>query len=317
MQKILIDSDTGVDDAMGILYALADPTAEIVGITTLVGNALVQHCTQNALRLVELMDAETPVVAGAATPLIEDPMPVPFIHGPEGHGGATLAPPTRTVQAGIAASYIADQVRRHGRDLTLVAVGPLTNIAMALKLHPDAFKHCGPLIWMGGAVERSGNDTATGEANSLRDPEAAEIVMRSGLDVTMVPLDVTDFVCLTDLELKALADSGTAAGRHLAEITPLYLDFYELKFNERRCAMHSALAIAIAIDPSLVTKSYRLPISVELHGMHTRGMTVVDRRTLRGPEETWRDTDDVPTRAVYGVDGDRFLSRFMKLLSNS
>ncbi len=304
MVPVLIDSDTGVDDALGLVHVLATYD-HIVGITTVWGNGTLADCTRHALIITEQLGSDVPVVPGAARPLVGDPYYVPHIHGQRATGGADLPDPTRRASNEPYLEFIRRLAHEYSGELVIAAVGPLTNLGLAFATYPELASHVRRVVWMGGAVERSGNDAPTGEANAIRDPEAAEIVMASGVEVWMLPLDVTDFVCLQRDELDRIAKVDTPGARHLAAVVPLYLDFYESVLGVPEAAMHSGLAMSIAIDPSLVTDLRRLEIHVELDGRRTRGMTVVDRRPIRGRPHTWREAD-VATHWIRSVDVGRY-----------
>jgi purine nucleosidase len=230
----------------------------------------------------------------------------------DGQGNLNLPPPALQPSRETASQQIVRLARERSGELTLVAVGPLTNVALALVHDPEIATLYKGVVLMGGAFLHPGNITATGEANIAHDPEAAQMVLTAGWPVTLVGLDVTLQVRLTEALLQQLDDSGTVAGRHLRRITRHYLDFYARRSGRRECAMHDALALAIAGDPSLALRAPTARVDVELTGAHTRGMTVADLRPVFGPGLP--PAEDANAQVVLEADGPRFLARFMELL---
>ncbi|WP_296071444.1 nucleoside hydrolase [uncultured Agrobacterium sp.] len=279
--KFLIDSDTGLDDAMGFVHAMLLPQVEIVGITSVFGNAEMIDCAYHALEIVDLMGRQIPVVPGAREPLVAGCGPAPQVHGAFGRGPLGKLDLHDRLGEGYAANFILDQIRAHGAGLTIVAMGRLTNIALAYKLDPELMRSVGAIYWMGGAIAVSGNTTPVAEANLDGDPEAARIICMSDLPLVILPLDVTMDARITADDVTAMGDVANPGVQHLTKILPYYLDFYESILGVRECAGHCGLLIAMAIDPSLILSSHRLPVAVETGGEFTRSMLVVDRRKLR------------------------------------
>jgi purine nucleosidase len=305
--KLLIDTDTGVDDAMGVVLALLDPRAEVVGLTTVFGNVGVERTTENTLKIAELLGrADIPVARGAAKGLLGTPGFVPFIHGDDGVGNAGFDPPELAPASQTAVALICELAAAHAEELIVVALGPLTNVALALAVDPDLARRLRSVVWMGGAVTVHGNVGPFTEADVGHDPEAAQMVLESGVELVMVGLDVTDRALLRAADLDVIAEADSAAARYLARITPFYMRFYSGRLGFDACAMHSALTVAVAIDPSLVTRRERLPLSIELTGASTRGMTVADRR----PGTSARPNADV----VLDCDLERFTAEFLELV---
>jgi purine nucleosidase len=311
--RVVLDCDTGVDDSMAIFYGLRSPEIELVAITSVWGNTHVETTTQNSLRLLEIMDRpRIPVAMGAGKPLLGPLPPVGMVHGLDGQGNTNLPPPALAPVPESAAELIVRLARAHPGELTLVAVGPLTNVGLALALDPGIAQLYKGVVLMGGAFLHPGNISRTGEANIVHDPEAAQMVLQAGWPVTLVGLDVTMSVRLTEPLLQRLDDSGTPAGRHLRRITHHYLNVFEQRSGRRECSMHDALALAIAGDPSLATQAPLVRVDVELTGTHTRGMTVADLRALVRPDLP--PAGDANARVVLAVDGQRFLAQFMERL---
>lgn len=310
MKRILIDSDTGLDDALGLVHGLPKHGDEIIGITTVFGNASVEDCTAHALELVELTGTDVPVVQGAPEPLISGCGPAPQVHGAHGRGPLPAAAPTRTAQPGYAAVHILEQAGKYGSDLVIVAMGRLTNVALAYRLDPTLMHSIGRIYWMGGAVSVSGNTSAVAEANVDGDPEAAAIICASELPLTILPLDVTMDVRFTEQDMRSLDRSNHPAITHLHAVIPYYLDFYESILGVREGSMHCGLLLGIALDPTLITEQHALSVGVETVGTLTRGMFVVDRREMRRINyKSAANTSKVSV--VYAVDAQRYKSTLM------
>jgi purine nucleosidase len=252
--RILFDTDPGIDDAMALLMLARDARAELVGISTVFGNAPVEVTTANALALCQRFGIDVPVARGAARPLVREPRHFPVhIHGQDGLGDVHPRPPhDRLPEPLDAARFIVDSARRHAGELTLVAVGPLTNLAMALALAPDLPRHVQRVVLMGGAFGtrgHGGNVTPVAEANVWCDPHAADAVFGAAWPVTVVGLDVTHQVVMRSGYLDALGDEGGAEGRYLRDITRPYERFYRQRTGDGIFA-HDASAVACALDAS-------------------------------------------------------------------
>lgn len=307
--RVVLDCDPGVDDAMAVLYGLAAPEIEIVAIGTVWGNVSVETTTQNALRLVEIGGQPgIPVAMGARKSLI-GPFPdfAGHIHGEDGAGNTYLPAPAGRATDETAAAQIVRLGRERPGDFTLVAVGPLTNLAIALGLDPGVAGCYREVVIMGGAFLVPGNIHPWGEANIANDPEAAQIVLDAGWPLTLVGLDVTEKTVVTETMLEELRDAGSAAGAHLHRISGVYLSAYEARYGKRETPMHDALALGIAADRSLVRHERRTRVDVELAGTHTRGMTVADLRA-------WADPALGNADVILEADGQGFVDRWMRVL---
>jgi purine nucleosidase len=311
--KVVLDCDTGVDDSMAIFYGLAASEIEIVAAGSVWGNTPADVTALNTIRLFEMTgNAHIPVAQGAGGPLIARDWPMGRVHGLDGQGNTNLPPPAGRPTGEHAARQIVRLAHERPGELVLVPTGPLTNVALALAEDPSIAQLYRGVVVMGGTFLHPGNITATGEANIVHDPEASQMVLAAGWPVTLVGLDVTMKVHLTEPLLEQLEASGTVAGRHLRAITRHYLDFYAGVHGRRECSMHDALALAIAAEPTLALRAPKVRVDVELHGAHTRGMTVADLRRLHRPD--LGPADDANATVVLEADGARFLSRFMELL---
>jgi len=298
---IILDCDPGHDDMVAILLALASPQLEVRGITTVGGNATLAHVTENALRTLALARRpDVPVAAGAAHPLIGPLHTAPHVHGESGLEGPALPPAASEPVAMDAAAFIADQLERSDRPLTLVPTGPQTNIGLLLRERPDLVDRIAHVCFMGGAAGE-GNITPSAEFNVWGDPEAADLTLRSGLPVTMIGLDVTHRAILWDAERQAMADAGGEASKLVAGLLGFYQGFHRRVYGWNGGPIHDAVAVAHLAHPGLVT-TVRANVVVEVTGEHTRGRTVVDLRHVT----------DRPPNADVGVDIDR--ERFVELL---
>lgn len=308
--RVVIDCDTGVDDTMAVFYGLLAPEVEVVGLTCVWGNISVDLTTKNTLRLLEMLDRpEIPVARGADKPLVYPKWPPPEqpIHGTDGQGNTNLPDPTLKAVDETAAQLIVRLAHEHPGQLTLVPTGPLTNVATAVLADPEISKLYKGVVLMGGAFTVRGNASRFGEANIWHDPEAAQVVFDAGWPVTAVGLDVTDSTMIPGSLLDDLRDSGTIAGKHLHAITQNYLDIYGARRGRRECAMHDALTLGIAADPSLVLESQKVRVDVELNGTYTRGMTVGDFRP-------WMEYPNANATVVLEVDRQRFIDRWSEVI---
>jgi inosine-uridine nucleoside N-ribohydrolase len=281
-RKILIDTDPGIDDAMAILMALGASSLEVIGLTTVYGNHQVGVTTTNALSILEWVDrGDVPVAQGAAAPLFRPRRRTPVeVHGEDGLGNVFLPAPKGRPIATQAADFIVEQIMAQPGEITLVAVGPLTNLALALQKEPQLSTAVKEVVIMGGAVESPGNVTALAEANIHADPEAAAIVFAADWPVTLVGLDVTTRAILSDDHLQQIVKVGNPAGILMGRIFPLYQqfhrDFYELNGETHT---HDPAAVAWLLDPTLFGTE-RCHLRVETGG-EADGRTVWDRQMMQ------------------------------------
>ena len=292
---ILLDCDPGHDDAIAILLALASPELELVGLTTVAGNQTLEKTTANALRVLEFAGrGEIPVAAGADRPLSRAPEVAADVHGETGLDGPDLPGPLGSAVAQDAVEFAAGEIRARAGRLTLVATGPLTNVAHLLELEPDARPE--RIVLMGGAIGE-GNRTPAAEFNIWCDPEAAARVFASGIDTTMVGLDVTHRAIMTSPFTEELRLAGRA-GRLTAELLDFYGRFHELRYPELGGSpLHDPVAVAHVLSPGLLDIR---PAQVEVDCSEdgSRGRTNVD----------WRRRGDSPPNAAValGIDADAF-----------
>jgi inosine-uridine nucleoside N-ribohydrolase len=304
-RKIIIDTDPGIDDAMAIHFALRSPELEVIGLTTIFGNVTTDLATTNALRLLEIAGRQDiPVARGADDPIaVPFGGAVPFVHGEDGQGNVFLPPPTTQAVTQTAAQFIIEQVMTQPGEVTLVPIGPLTNIALALRLEPRIAQHVRELVLMGGNALGPGNATPAAEANIHNDPEAADVVLGAPWQVTMVGLDVTNQVVMSDAQLTEYGRSSHPLARHIARIVPFYRDFYQARHGLNGICVHDSTAIAYLIEPTLFT-AQAWPVRVETASGISRGKTwpatgLLDRPSLR----PWQNRPRV--NVCVAVEGDK------------
>ncbi|GAB1456307.1 pyrimidine-specific ribonucleoside hydrolase RihA [Spirochaetota bacterium] len=272
-RTIIIDCDPGIDDALAILMALASPGLRVVGITSVGGNVGVKATSKNVLALASLAGHRIPVACGMDLALVADTRRAESVHGAEGLGGISLPEPAYEALPISAWDFIRDKAAEAQGELEIVAIGPLSNIAMALSAYPETRKSIKAIHLMGGSIG-FGNATPAAEFNIYADPHAAAAVFQSGIPITMFGLDVTNRASLSAADLEGLRATG---GRILSPCCAMldhYLAIYR-SFGRDTLALHDPLVVAWLLDPSLVTlKPYR--VDVETDGRYTMGKTIVD-----------------------------------------
>jgi inosine-uridine nucleoside N-ribohydrolase len=277
---LIIDSDPGLDDALAIGLALARPEIRVLAVTTVGGNADVRHCTENALRLLHAYGREdVPVAEGAAGPLVGRVVRATEVHGEGGIGDTQLEAATAAARPEGAVELIARILREASEPVAIAPIGPLTNIALLIRLYPDLAARIAHLSIMGGSIGE-GNTTASAEFNVYADPEAADIVFRSGVPITMMGLDVTHQALLDRRSVDALNALGTPSGRIAAELTAFALD-RNLEWSGRTTtAIHDAVAVAhLAIADLVDVAPYH--VAVDTTDGPARGRTVCDGLPFR------------------------------------
>jgi purine nucleosidase len=281
---LILDVDTGIDDALALLYAAASPEAELVGITTAAGNVEVEHVTRNTLAVLELAGrGEVEVAAGAAAPLCRVLTPTPETHGPEGIGRATVPPPAAAPSQRSAAQLIVEEARARPGEITLVALGPLTNVATAVLWEPELPRLLKRLVIMGGTFREAGNTTPVTEWNMTVDPEAAACVLRrfgrGGAPLPlMMGLDVTQKAAILPHHLASLRERAgdCALVRFVEDSLDFYFDFHERYDGFRGAHVHDPFVVGSVLDPALLSEHVQLAVSVELGGEQTAGQTFAD-----------------------------------------
>ena len=311
-RKMILDLDTGVDDALAIAYALADPEVDLIGIVSSYGNNLLDVCAENSLKLLELLGhTDIPVFKGlphSCTTEHFDVMQVSKdIHGDNGIGDVELPAPSRALEEQSGVDFYIEAAHKYGKDLIIIPTGPMTNLAAALKKDPEIADLIGNVTFMGGALTVEGNVTPVAEANINQDPKAADEVMKSNLPLTMVGLDVTLRTLLTKNETKQWRELGTASGKAFADITDFYIDaYYNLDIDKRGCALHDPLAVGVGIDPSFVSTISLFMKVVYQEGPYY-GRTIGDNAKLNDPNPN--------VKVAVNVDKERYLKAFMDHLN--
>ncbi|GAA1738619.1 nucleoside hydrolase [Isoptericola hypogeus] len=281
-RPLYLDCDTGIDDSLALGYLLASPEVDLVGIGSVSGNIDAAQGAVNTLDLLALAGRDdVPVAVGAAAPLV-GPFHggAPHVHGRNGVGDVVLPPSGRTPAPETAPELLLRLSHEHAGELRVVAVGPLTNLALALRADPTLPSRVRDVTIMGGAGLHPGNVSPVAEANIAGDPEAAAAVLGADWDVTLVPLDVTMVNVLEESDRKTLLESGTALAPWLGELLDLYFAFYVTTFGRRCSALHDPLAAAIAVGGVTPTVAPRVHVEVDVSQGPGRGQTLCDLRGL-------------------------------------
>ncbi|MBP5971453.1 nucleoside hydrolase [Brasilonema sp. CT11] len=318
---VIVDTDGGVDDALALIMALNSPQLDLKAVTVVAGNVNVDLATNNVLRVLSIVEPDTsPIVAkGCEKPLVRPPFNAAGIHGADGLGeldqfleaDGTPRYPKLTIEPSTenAIELLLKTAQHYGDSLIIIALGPLTNLATAIQKDSATMKKIGRIVIMGGAVTVPGNITAAAEFNFFVDPHAAQIVMESGIPLTLVALDVT---MKAPLGRQVVEDNlqrrPSKVTQFIADCTGMYMAFHRDNENFHGCYLHDPLAVAVAIDPSLVTTK-SLYMMVETEGRFTTGMSLADRR-----DRTNEKTNPPNVEACLEVDTERFLQLFNQLV---
>jgi purine nucleosidase/pyrimidine-specific ribonucleoside hydrolase len=298
---LIIDSDPGLDDALAIGLAVARPEVDLLAVTTVGGNADVRHCTANALRLLNLYGArDVPVAEGSAAALFGEIVRATEIHGEAGIGRTTLPASQVEARAEGAVELIAAILRSHPEPVVVAPIGPLTNIALLLRLHPELGHRIAHICLMGGSIGE-GNATVSAEFNIYADPEAAAIVFASGLPITMMGLDVTHQAVLRAPALDRFRSIGTASGAVAAELVDYALAREGQWYGTPRMSVHDAVAVAHLAIPDLVEIA-EYDVQVDTGQGPARGRTVCDGLPVRMARKGRTPNAQVGIR----IDRDRF-----------
>src|SRR3954471_18655051 len=277
---LAIDTDPGIDDALALLLALASPEVDLRLVTTVHGNVELARTTENALRVLHLAGrSDVPVAAGARSSLVHpQPERAGHVHGTTGLGGVELPPSPAAVDPRPAVVALADLLLTSAEPVTVVTIGPMTNLALLLGVFPEAAPRIGRLVVMAGSAARGGNVTAAAEFNAWADPEAASAVLRAGLPTVLVGLDVTVPTVLTEDGIARFAAAGPI-GAQAAAILQQYLDHARSSYGTSGVVVHDALALTEAIRPGFLG-TVRRNVVVDTGPGAGRGQTLVDRRTV-------------------------------------
>lgn len=275
-KRILFDTDPGIDDACAILLALASPELSVEGLSVVHGNCSLEQGTTNALSVLELANAtHIPVAKGCELPLVQPPLLAPETHGDSGLGYAKLPSPRARPIAQPAIDFLIERILAAPGEMTLLAIGPLTNVALAIRQEPRIVQALKEIIIMGGALRYEGNTTALAEFNTYVDPHAAHIVYHAGIPTTLVPLDVTYQCILTPGDVNRLLEVDSPITKFVADATRFYMEFHDEFQKIDGCVINDPLALALAFAPDLCI--YRdLPVDVDISGGISMGKTIAD-----------------------------------------
>jgi len=275
-QKVIFDTDLGIDDACAVLLALASPELSIEGLSIVHGNCALDQATTNALAVLELANAShIPVAKGCELPLVQSSFLAPETHGDTGLGYAKLPAPRAqpTVQHGC--DFLIEKIMSQPGEITLVAIGPLTNVALAIRQEPRLVHAVKEMIIMGGAIRHEGNTTALAEFNAYVDPHAAHMVFHSGMPMTLVPLDVTYQCILTAEDVLRMRQVDSPITKFVEDATRFYMEFHDEYQGIQGCVINDPLALALTFAPELCTYQ-ELPVDIDLSGGISLGKTIGD-----------------------------------------
>lgn len=302
--RVIIDTDPGIDDALAILLALASPELEVEALISVHGNTDVVQATSNALSVLALGGRpDVPVAVGADRPLVRPLLTARDTHGDTGMGYATLPSPGRSPVDRHAVDLLIDSVLARPGEITVVALGPLTNLALALRLRPEIAQVVPRLVVMGGAIRAGGNTTPLAEFNTYCDPHATHIVLGSGIPVTLVPLDATYQVIFTPRHLDALLRVDSPVTKFVADSTRYYMDYHRRYQSIDGCALNDPLALALTFAPDLVSIESH-PVDVDLSPGPSLGKTYADFYRI--------DRDQPIVDIALQVDTPAFLDLFIQ-----
>ncbi|MBO1306583.1 nucleoside hydrolase [Enterococcus sp. 669A] len=309
--KLILDLDTGIDDALALTYALGQPEAELIGVTTTFGNVTIDKAVKNTLDLLALLNREdVPVFRGSVFPWgsnsYQTTDDLHRVHGLNGIGNVVLLESSKAVQSQSAVDFLIESAENFGEDLTIVTAGPLTNLAEAIKKNSTAMSKVGRIVMMAGALTIPGNLSPFAEANVLNDPLAAKFVLESGISFTMIGLDVTLQTMIDQKDIKQWQTIPTNAAKAITEMTTYYYT-NEYSGEEFGGALHDPLAVAAAIDPAILTQVLPINLTVETTGPSI-GRTIGDLTGLNNP---------IKSAAVgLAVDSTAFLEDFFTITNN-
>jgi purine nucleosidase len=320
-RKIIIDTDPGADDAMAILLALNSPELDVKALTVVAGNVVVEQGLENALKLVSLGGrCDVCVARGAQQPLVQKLTTAEFFHGKNGLGDVELPAPACHADTRFAPNLIIEIVHQYPHEITLVPIGPLTNIALAVSKDPSIVPLVKEVVLMGGAIS-GGNATAAAEANIYNDPEAARVVFEASWPLTMVGLNVTEKTLFTRADLNQLAKTHGRENDFAVGVLKFMVDLAG-RLGADGIPMHDPLAVGAVIDRSLIT-TQDMRVEIETRGEHTRGETVAsrhnssDRKVLHGNRYIIDGIEKVRPNVHVAVESDarRFIQLFISRMA--
>lgn len=304
-RPIIVDTDPGHDDALALLMALAADSLDVTAVTVVHGNHVLEKTARNASQILETADrTDVPVAAGMDRPMVREPLITTHVHGETGLDGPDLPAPSIDPIEEHAIDVIIDHARRH-EELTLLPIGPLSNVGMAMRKAPDLVGQLDQIVFMGGAIGR-GNQTPSAEFNVLADPEAANLVFEQEVPFTMVGLDATHEAVLPAERFQEIRALDSPVASMVADLLNFYADFYRDRYDIDGVVIHDAVAVAALIEPSIV-ETRTMAVSVDTKGEYTDGRTVCDVH----------DVTDEPSRidVATGVDRAAFIDLLFDHLS--
>lgn len=316
MKKVIFDNDIGIDDAMALLFLHYSPEVDLVAITTGFGNASVEDTTRNALFIKQKFSIDAPVHAGASKSVGEALLETypDFVHGKNGLGDIEITPPTILAESTSAAQAIIDIVKANPHQISIVAVGRMTNVAFALDMAPEIAGLVKELVVMGGVFgynDHRGNVTPVAEANIVGDPTAADRVFTAGMPTTIVGLDVTEEAKMTEAYMDRIRSDSGSAGEFIYQISRFYFDFYEQRHDERVSPMHDASAVAYLLRPDLYeTKSAVIRVVTEGIAI---GQTISGEGKAEYISDHWRNLPHC--NFCVGVNADAVLELYATTLA--
>ncbi len=310
MRRIILDTDPGIDDALALFLALASPEVHVEAVTTVSGNVDVQHTTRNALALLALAQrSDIPVARGSSQPIVREAIYAAFVHGDNGLGGLELPVPQTQPVAAHAIDVIIEKIMAAPGEISLVPIGPLTNIALAVRREPRIAQYVREVVIMGGALRVPGNTTPVSEFNIFADPHAAHIVLHAGWPIRLVALDVTMQTTMQRAQISALAQNGHPVTNAIQQMMNFYFDVFAPAYGVADFHMHDPLCLAAAFQPDLLTWQPAY-VDVEIHSPLTMGATVAYFKRLDS-----RDKPTIPNvQAAVAVDAERFQNLFLSLI---
>ena len=303
-RRILIDTDPGIDDSLAILLALASPELSLEGLSMVHGNCSAEQGTRNALAVLELAPAgHIPVAKGCDLPLIQPSLLAPETHGDTGLGYAQPPAARKSPLVQHAVDFLIERVLAAPGEYTLVCIGPLTNIAMAMRREPRIIPAIKELVIMGGAIRHEGNTTPLAEFNVYVDPHAAAIVYHCGAPITLVPLDVTYQCVLTATDVRRLQVTGSPIAAFIADATRFYMEFHDAYQKIEGCVINDPLALALTFAPDLCDFEEHF-VDVDIQGGVSMGKTFADFYRMTGKPANMR--------VALGVRGRDFIDLFVE-----
>ena len=312
-KRILIDTDPGIDDSLAILLALASPELSLEGLSVVHGNCSLEQATINGLSVLELARAShIPVAKGCELPLVQPSLLAPETHGNTGLGYAKLPEPQSRPVRQHGSDFLIERIMSNPGEITLVAIGPLTNVALAIRQEPRIVKALKELIIMGGAIRHEGNTTALAEFNTYVDPHAAHIVCHAGIPTTLVPLDVSYQCILTKLDVDRLLQIDSPLMRFIADATRFYMEFHDQYQGIEGCVINDPLALALTFAPELCTYQ-ELYVDVDISSSVSLGKTFADFYNYSKKPANMQVALSVRARAFIEL----FLERMEKLANSN